>query len=207
MQSTLAKGTNMKKFLIALGLIFASTAAIAGSYPPVSAPAGPYAPQEIPGKFAQMAYNINAQATGLYFSMPAPVTASAAATTQTLTSVTVPGNTFTTTGTAFRIKGTWTKAANVNSVTPILTFGTYTLTGGANTTSAGSETLECLVVRSGLNTQNITCNGVNQVTPIAATYAAGTSTETGDIAITGQCTQGSASADCILSGFTVEALR
>lgn len=197
----------MKKFLIALGLILTSTIAFAGSYPPVSAPTGPYAPQEIPAKIAQLAVNVNTQGTGLYFSLPAVTTATAAATTQTLASTTVPANTFTTTGAAFRIKGTWTKAANVNSITPIITFGTYTLTGGANTTSAGSETLECLVVRSGVSTQNITCNGVNQVTPIAATYAAGTSPETADIAITGQCTQGSASADCILDTFTVEALH
>jgi hypothetical protein len=198
----------MRKLLIAFWLLTVGAAsALAGSYPPVAAPTGPYAPQEIPGKIAQLAYNVNTQGAGLYFSLPAITTATAAATTQTLASVTVPANTFTTTGSAFRIKGTWTKAANVNSVTPIITFGTYTLTGGANTTSAGSETLECLVVRSGLNTQNITCNGVNQVTPIAATYAAGTSTETGDIAITGQCTQGAASADCILDTFTVEALH
>jgi hypothetical protein len=197
----------MKRLLIALGTILTSTAAFAGSYPPVSAPSGPYAPQEIPGKIAQLAYNVNTQGTSLYFSLPAVTTATAAATTQTLASVTVPASTFTTTGAAFRIKGVWTKAANTDSVTPIITFGTYTLTGGANTTSSGSETLECLVVRSGVSTQNITCNGVNQVTPIAATYASGTSTETSDIAITGQCTQGSAAADCILDTFIVEALH
>jgi hypothetical protein len=197
----------MKKFLIALGLIFTSTAAFAGSYPPVSAPSGPYAPQEIPGKIAQLVYNVNTQGTGLYFSLPAVTTATAAATTQTLASVTIPANTFTTTGAAYRIKGTWTKAANVNSVTPIITFGTFTYTGGANTTSAGSETLECLIVRTGVSTQSTTCNGVNQVTPIAAAYAAGTASEVADIAVTGQCTQGAASADCSLNTFTVEAMH
>lgn len=197
----------MKRLLIAVGLILASTAAFAGSYPVVPAPTGPYAPQELPAKFAQFAYNTSVYSTGLYYSLPAVTTATAAATTQTLASTTIPANVFTTTGSAFRIKGVWTKAANVNSVTPIITFGTYTLTGGANTTSAGTETLECLVVRSGVSTQNITCGGVNQVTPIAATYAAGTSSEVADIAVTAQCTQGSASADCILDAFTIEALH
>jgi hypothetical protein len=197
----------MKKLILALSFIFASTAALAGSYPAVPAPTGPYAPQEIPGKIAQLAYNVNTYGMGLYYSLPTVTTATAAATTQTLASVTVPANTFTTAGAAFRIHGMWTKAANADSVTPVITFGTFTLTGGANTTSAGVEVLDCLVVRTGVSTQSVTCNGVNQITPIAATYTAGTSSEIADIAINGQCTQGTAAADCILAAFTVEALH
>lgn len=197
----------MKRFLIALGLILAGTPALAGNYPPVPAPTQPYAPQEVPGKIAQLVQNINQYALSLYYSLPAVTTATANATTQTLASVTVPANTFTTTGQAFRIKGVFTHGASTNNITPILTFGTYTLTGSSNATNGGAESLECLVVRSGVSTQNITCSGMTQVTPIVNTYAAGTSSEVADIAITGQCTQGSAAADCSLATFIVEALH
>ena len=197
----------MKRFLIALGLVFASSAAFAGNYPPVPAPTQPYAPQEIPSKIAQMAQNINVYGTGLAYSLPAAVSATANATTQTLGSWTLTANTMTNVGQAYRVRGVFTHGASTNNITPILTFGTFTYTGSVNTTNGGSEMIECTVVRTGVSTQNIACDGQTQVTPIVYSVGAGTASEVADIAINANCTQGTAAVDCILSTFTVEALH
>jgi hypothetical protein len=195
----------MKKLLIALGLILVSTPAIAGNYPPVPYVTAPIEAGTAP--FNNLVTSVNTNSTGLLYGLYAPVTATAAATTQTLATYTLPASYLTNVGQGIRIKAVYTKAANANSVTPVIVFGTYTYTGGANTTSAGSESVECLVYKTGASTQTITCNGVNQATAIAATAASGTSPDTATIAINGQCTQGSASADCVLSSLTIESLR
>jgi hypothetical protein len=150
---------------------------------------------------------MNQSGVGLQYSLAAPTTATAAATTQTLASYTLPAGYLSTVGQGLRIKGVFVHAANTNNITPIITFGTYTLTGTINATSGGTEHLECLVVKTGASTQSVTCSGMTQTTPIINSYTAGTSTDTAGIAITGQCTQGSASADCTLATFTVESLR
>jgi hypothetical protein len=195
----------MKRLLIALGLILASTAAFAGNYPPVPYVTAPVEAGTAP--FNNVITSVNTNSTGLLFGLYAPVTATAAATTQTLGSYTLPASYLTTVGQALRIKGVFTFAANSNNRTPIITFGTFTYTGTVNATSSGTEGLECLVVKTGASTQEITCTGMTQTTPIIYSAAAGSSTDTAGIAITGQCTQGSASADCTLATFTVESLR
>jgi hypothetical protein len=204
----------MKRFVLALAALASGAGlcsfALAGNYPSLqSLPivSVPFAPQETPTKFREAAKNIDTYGPGLLYSLPAISTATAAATTQTLASYTITAGNFQNTGQAVRIKAVFTFAANTNNRTPIITFGTYTLTGTLNATSAGSESLECLVVRTGASTQSITCTGMTQTTPIVNTYTAGTSPDTADIAVTGQCTQGSASADCTLATFIVESLR
>ena len=201
----LTKGTNMKRLLIALWLLFTSTAAFAGNYPTIPYITGPIEQGTIP--FNNLIGSVNTNSTGLAFSLYAPVTATAAATTQTLGSYTLPANYLTNIGQTLRIKGVFTFAANTNNRTPIITFGTFTYTGTLNATSAGTEALECIVVKTGASTQEITCTGMTQTTPIIYSAAAGSSPDTANIAITGQCTQGSASADCTLATFTVESLR
>ena len=195
----------MKKLLIALGLISASTAALAGNYPPIPPFTGPV--DSIQSALNGHINNTNLYSSGLVYGLYAPVTATAAATTQTLASYTLPASYLTNVGQSIRVKGVFTFAANTDNRTPIITFGTFTYTGTLNATSSGTEGLECLITKTGASTQAITCTGMTQTTPIIYSYAAGTSTDTAGIAITGQCTQGSASADCTLSMFTVESLR
>lgn len=203
----------MKRIVLALATLafgIAPQFALAGNYPTLQGlpiVAQPMAPQELPSKFRELARNIDTYGPGLLYSLPAISTATAAATTQTLASYTITAGNFQTTGQAVRIKAVFTFAANTNNRTPIITFGTTTYTGTLNATSAGTESLECLVVRTGSNTQSVTCTGMTQTTPIINSYAAGTSPDTADIAVTGQCTQGSASADCTLATFIVESLR
>ena len=195
----------MKRLLIALGLISISGAAFAGNYPPIPSFTGPVdtIQSAINGHIA----NANTYNEGLLYGLYAPVTATAAATTQTLASYTIPAYFLNTVGQSVRIKAVFTFAANTNNRTPIITFGTFTYTGTLNATSAGTESVECLVTRTGVSTQAITCTGMTQTTPIINSYTAGTSPETAGIAVTGQCTQGSASADCTLSTMIVESLR
>lgn len=195
----------MKRFLIALGIIFTSSMAMAGSYPPVPYMTTP--PEAGVAPFNQVIQNVNTYSTGLLNALYAPVTATAAATTQTLASYTLPASYLTNVGQTIRITGVFTFAANTNNRTPIITFGTFTYTGTLNATSAGTEMLDCIVTKTGASTQSIVCNGQTQTTPIIWSYSAGTSPDTAGIAITGQCTQGSASADCTLAAFTVESLR
>jgi hypothetical protein len=196
----------MKKLLIALGLILTSTEAFAGSYPPAPYLTAPIEAGTAP--FNQVIANINTNSTGLLYAMQAPVTATAAATTQTLASYTLPASYLTNVGQTIRIKGTFTTAANANSKTPIITFGTYTLTGTALTgAGAQSARYECTITKTGASTQNAVCEGLSVTTPVAPTQANGTSTDTAGIAITAQCTQGAASADCTAVNFTVESLR
>jgi hypothetical protein len=173
----------MKKLLIALGLIFGSSAAIAGNYPPIPSFTGPV--DTIQSALNGHINNTNLYSGGLVYGLYAPVTATAAATTQTLGSYTMPANYLSTVGQSIRVKGVFTFAANTNNRTPIITFGTFTYTGTLNAISAGSEGLECVITRTGASTQAVVCTGMTQTTPIVYSYSAGTSPETAGIAITG----------------------
>lgn len=195
----------MKRLLIALGFTAVSGVAFAGNYPPIPPFTGPV--DTIQSALNGHINNTNLYSGGLVYGLYAPVTATAAATTQTLGSYTLPAGHLSAVGQSIRVKGVFTFAANTNNRTPIITFGTFTYTGTTNATSSGSEGLECVITRTGVSTQAIVCTGMTQTTPIVYSYSAGTSPETAGIAITGQCTQGSASADCTLSSFTVESLR
>lgn len=198
----------MKKLLIALVAAFGlSTAAYAGNYAGVPYITTPVEVSQLNAYLNAFASSVNQNTTGLAYAAPSAVTATAAATTQTLATYSLPAGWLTYPGQSLRIKGVYTKAANADSVTPVLTFGTFTYTGAANTTSAGAEEVECTVTKSGASTQNIVCTGISQTTPIVYTYSTGTSTDTAAIVINAQCTQGSAAADCILASFTVESLR
>lgn len=199
----------MKKLFIALGLIVTgASAALAGGYPGVPNVTGPQDIATINSTLNSVIANVNNNSTGLLYGLYAPVTSTAAATTQTLGSYTLPASYLTNVGQSIRIRGQFTTAANANSKTPILTFGTYTYTGTALTgAGAQSASYECTVTKTGASTQNVVCSGLSVVTPVAVTSASGTSTDTGTIAITAQVTQGAASADTVLVGFTVESLR
>lgn len=197
----------MKRILLSLFVgTFCVSHALAGNYPPLSYNNSPV---DTPQKMVNdLASSINTNSTGLLYALYAPVTATAAATTQTLGSYTLPASYLTNVGQSLRIKVSYTTAANANSKTPVLTFGTYTLTGTALTgAGAQSARYECVVTKTGASTQNIVCEGLSVVTPVAVTQANGTSTDTAGIAINGQCTQGAASADCTLVSMTVESLR
>ena len=208
MLSTLTKGTNMKRFIASLIFLLMPAIAIAGNYAGVPLTSGPVETSQLRPELNTLVNNVNTNSTGLLYGMPASVTATAAATTQTLATYTLPANYLANVGQSIRFKGYFSTAANANSKTPIITFGTFTLTGTA-LTGAGAQTAtyECVVTKTGASTQTVVCSGLTVVTPVAMTYTAGTSTDTATIAITGQCTQGSASADCTLNDFTVESLR
>lgn len=197
----------MKKiitFAAALALTFSS--ALAGNYPPVPYLTAPIEAGTAP--FNNVISNVNTNSTGLLYALYAPVTATAAATTQTLGGYTLPASYLTNVGQSIRIRVQYTTAANANSKTPVIVFGTFTYTGTALTgAGAQSASYECTVTKTGASTQNIVCSGLSVVTPVAVTSASGTSTDTATIAINGQCTQGAASADCTLVGMTIESLR
>lgn len=196
----------MRRLLIAFWLVLVGTPAMAGSYPPAPYLTAPIEAGTAP--FNQVIANVNTNSTGLLFAMQLPVTATAAATTQTLASYTLPASYLTNVGQTVRIKGSFITAANANSKTPIITFGTFTLTGTALTgAGAQSARYECTITKTGASTQNAVCEGLSAVTPVAVTQTNGTSPDTAGIAITAQCTQGAASADCTAANFTVESLR
>lgn len=198
----------MKRIISALlVMVFASAGAVAGGYPGVPQVSGPVEVSQLNAYLNQGVANVNLYTSGLLYGLYTPTTATAAATTQTLATYTLPAGYLSNVGQSIRVKGVFTFAANTNNRTPIITFGTFTYTGTLNATSSGTEGLECVITKTGASTQAITCTGMTQTTPIIYSYTAGTSTDTAGIAITGQCTQGSASADCTLATFTVESLR
>jgi hypothetical protein len=190
--------------LITLGLVAAP--AMAGNYPPVPYMTAPVEAGTAPFNATIAAVNTNS--TGLLYGLYAPVTATAAATTQTLGSYTIPASYLTNVGQTIRISGSYTTAANADNKTPVLTFGTYTYTG-TTLSGAGAQSARysCVITKTGASTQNAVCEGLSVVTPVAVTSASGTSPDTATIAINFQCTQGSAAADCTLVGATVESLR
>lgn len=127
---------------------------------------------------------------------------------QTLGTYSLPGGALDVPGRKLRIVAAFTSAANTNSKTCTLNFGSEQVSTGAVTTSAQKSFLELNVLKTGTNTQTVWGNGQTGTTNIAVYSAAATETDTAAIAITAICTDGTSSAgDATLIDFFVEAIQ
>jgi hypothetical protein len=129
---------------------------------------------------------------------------------QTLGTYSLPANALDVAGRHLRITADFAKAANGNSVTPKLYFGSESLATAANTTSAGAMKIVCDVLKTGASTQSVNCwglGGTSGVTPVIYSQPAATETDSSAITIKATCTGGTTGADCTLSDFVVEYLN
>ena len=128
---------------------------------------------------------------------------------ETLGTFAMPGGTLDVVGRRLRITADFSHAANTNSITPKLYFGSESLATAANTTSGGAMKIQCDVLKTGASTQQVDCwglGGTAGVTPVIYS-AAGAETDTSPITIKATCTGGTSGADCTLSDFEVEELN
>lgn len=130
-------------------------------------------------------------------------TATAAATTQTLMSYSLPANALNEDGRSVRIRAVFSTAANTNTKTFLITFGSTTVATSAASAFANSTSavLEAVVTRTGAATQDsfgsFFTTDTTSTTTRGGSSALGAPTETLSAAVTiaAKGTQGSASAD------------
>jgi len=146
---------------------------------------------------------------GILYGTTANVATGTGTSEQTLGTYSLPGYTLDQVGRRLRIRAMFVHAANTNSITPKLYFGSESIAGPANTTSGAGVVLELNVTKTGSNTQRVWGWGANGATaPVNPTYQAGAETDTSAITIKATCTDGSSSAaDCTLAGFSIEYLN
>lgn len=193
---------------VAAGLFLAAlTAAAVGAN--IQYRTGPVDAADTRGVINGLIRDINAGVGGQIFSAPANVPTGTGTTEQFLSTYVLPPNYLARTGQSIRFKATFLFAANTNNRTPKIYFGTtITKTGTVNATSGGSASLECVVTKSGTDTQNSACVGLDGVTNVVQTFPAGTEDDGAGINIQASCTDGTSSAaDCVLKTFIVESLQ
>ena len=196
----------MKLTRLALAaFLLSSSAALAGNYPPVPYITGPIEQGTIP--FNNLIGSVNANSEGLLHAAAFTPTTVVTAGVQALDSYTLPGSYLTTLGQSIRVKAWFNAVNNANSKTPIINFGTVTYAGPAVTTAGVPMMLECVITKTGASTQNVVCDGMTLITPIAAVYTAATQTDTATIAVGAGCTAPTTAGDCTLVSFTVETLK
>lgn len=127
---------------------------------------------------------------------------------QTLATYTLPGNTMVNAGQRLRISAAFSKAANVDSVTCKLYFGSEVVSTGANTTSGAGMRLVLDVVKTGAKAQVVTGFGQAGTTVVTPYSAAGSEDDTASagIVVKATCTDGTSAAnDAVLQDFRVDA--
>lgn len=129
--------------------------------------------------------------------------ATAAATTQTLMSYSLPAGALNENGRGVKIRAVFSTAANTNTKTFLITFGSTTVSASAASAFANSTSavLEATVIRTGAATQDafgtFLTTDTTTTTTRGGSYAPSTPTETlsGAVTIAAKGTQGSASVD------------
>lgn len=143
---------------------------------------------------------------GALYTITAAVPTATGTSAQTLGSFSLPANALDQAGRKVRITAAFNTAANTNSKTCTLNFGSESISTGAMTTSAEKAFMEMIATKTGASTQIVWATGqanVTNLTPVVA--ASSTETDTAAIAITAICTDGTSSAgDATLVDFFVE---
>lgn len=127
---------------------------------------------------------------------------------QTLATYSLPANALDIVGRRVKMRAMFSKAANTDSVTCKLYFGSEVVSTGANTTSAAGMTLALTAVKTGASTQIVWGAGAQGTTGVTPYSAAGTETDTAAIVIKATCQDGTSAAnDGVLQDMEVEYLN
>lgn len=142
---------------------------------------------------------------GVVSTIIAPVASAAGTGAQTLGTYSLPANGFDTAGRKLRISASFTTAANTNTKTCTLNFGSEAVSTGAMATSGETATLFLVATKTGASTQTVWGQGLINTTPIKPVVTTGAETDTAAIVITAICTDGTNSAgDVTLQDFFIE---
>ena len=145
---------------------------------------------------------------GAIYTIKATATTIATSGAQVLATYSLPANALDTAGRNIRIRAMFAKAANGDTITPAIYFGSETIGASAYSTSGAGTVLELNVVKTGASTQAVWGQGYTNTTPIAPySVAAASETDTSAITIKAACTAVTTGGDCTLVGFTVEYLN
>lgn len=130
------------------------------------------------------------------------VAATATGTTeQILATYSLPANALNTVGRRLRVHAQFSTAANVNTKTFRLYFGTQVISNSTAVSAAGSV-LDLYITKSGANTQIVTGSGYAGTVLTTPFSAAGANTDTAAIVIKATCQDTTSAAnDCVLQDF------
>lgn len=144
------------------------------------------------------------QPAGCLYGTSAAVATATGTSEQVLATYSLPAGALDAVGRRLHIRAAFSKAANTDSVTCKLYFGSESVSTGANTSSAAGMLLDLWVVKTGESTQIVTGAGQQGTTAVTPYAAAGAETDTGAITVKASCTDGtSAAADGTLQDFEV----
>jgi hypothetical protein len=168
----------------------------------------------VPAACADMANQVQPYVNGvaghIVFGLTATAGTGTGTSEQTLATFPLAPGALDVAGRHLRITADFARAANTDSVTPKLYFGSEALATAANTTSGSAMKIQCDVIKTGASTQQVNCwglGGAAGVTPVIYS-AAGAETDTSAITIKATCTDGTSAAnDCTLSDMFVEFLN
>ena len=190
-----------------LGLALAGTAR-ANCVTPASNPNVPQPPGQgtpVFGAGNQTNGAATLQPAGCLFDTTATAATATGTSEQVLATYSLPANSLDYIGRRLKIHAMFSKAANTDSVTAKLYFGSEVVSSGANTTSGAGMTLDLIVVKTGASTQIVTGQGLSGTTAVTPYSAAGAETDTAAIVIKASCTDGtSAAADCTLQDMEID---
>jgi len=124
---------------------------------------------------------------------------------QTLHSYSLPANSLDAAGRNLRVNACFKHAANTDSVTSKLYFGSEVVSDGGVAISGSITCLQMVVLKTGSSAQNVIQSGRANASLLADAYTAATETDTAPILIRATGTDGtSAAGDDTLVSFTVE---
>jgi hypothetical protein len=136
-----------------------------------------------------------------------PAAATTGTTKQTLGTYTIPANALAANGKGYRITAWYTTAANANSKTMAIDFGSQTsVATKTTTTSADVVVLTVIILKTGSSTQSVLGTAYATAASIPVNTA-GSQTDTAAIVVNLTATTGTSSGDATLQSFIVEVLN
>jgi hypothetical protein len=142
---------------------------------------------------------------GVVYNLPAPVATAAGTGAQTLGTYSLPANAFDVAGRRVRVTAALTTAANTNTKTCTLNFGSESISTGAMATSGETAALSLVATKTAASVQTVWAKGNINTTLIKPVVTTGAETDTAAIVITAICTDGTNSVgDATLQDFYVE---
>jgi hypothetical protein len=142
---------------------------------------------------------------GVIYTITTPVATAAGTGAQTLGTFALPANSFDAAGRKVRISAAITTAANTNTKTCTLNFGSESISTGAMATSGETATLSLVATKTGSSTQVVWGNAFINTTVIKPVVTTGAETDTAAITLSAICTDGTNSAgDATLQDFYIE---
>ena len=145
---------------------------------------------------------------GALFSITAAATTGSGSSEQTLSSYSLPANSLDSTGRNIRVSACFLHAADTNTVTSKIYFGSETIGDGGTTTSGGVSCLFLQVTKTGSSQQSVTGYGFKPTAVAPAIFTAATESDTSAITIKATGTDASGtSGDDKLVNFVVEYLN